>query len=66
MLLEINWSSIIIDEAHRIKEPKALVTIAAKKLRAKSRVGLTGTPLQNCLNELWYELKLIYIEMMSF
>ncbi|KAI1900065.1 hypothetical protein AGOR_G00046200 [Albula goreensis] len=49
----IGWSAVIVDEAHRIKNPKSQITHAMKAMRCKVRVGLTGTVLQNNLEELW-------------
>ena len=50
---EITWSIVVFDEVHRIKEDKSLLTQAAKRLPSLCRIGLTGTPLQNNLKELW-------------
>ncbi|KAJ7993959.1 hypothetical protein DPEC_G00260080 [Dallia pectoralis] len=49
----INWSAVIVDEAHKIKNPNSQITVAMKELRCRVRVGLTGTILQNNLEELW-------------
>ena len=49
----IDWSAVIVDEAHKIKNPKSQITRAMKGMRCKVRVGLTGTILQNNLEELW-------------
>uniref|UniRef100_A0A8C6TWD7 Excision repair cross-complementation group 6-like 2 n=1 Tax=Neogobius melanostomus TaxID=47308 RepID=A0A8C6TWD7_9GOBI len=49
----INWSAVIVDEAHKIKNPHSLITQAMKELRCQIRIGLTGTILQNNLEELW-------------
>ncbi|XP_029473508.1 DNA excision repair protein ERCC-6-like 2 isoform X3 [Rhinatrema bivittatum] len=49
----IEWSAVIVDEAHRIKNPKAQVTQIMKSLKCKVRIGLTGTILQNNMEELW-------------
>ncbi|KAJ8414044.1 hypothetical protein AAFF_G00066420 [Aldrovandia affinis] len=49
----INWSAVIVDEAHKIKNPNSHITQAMKAMRCKVRVGLTGTILQNNLEELW-------------
>uniref|UniRef100_A0AAY5K3N0 Excision repair cross-complementation group 6-like 2 n=1 Tax=Esox lucius TaxID=8010 RepID=A0AAY5K3N0_ESOLU len=51
--LDINWSAVIVDEAHKIKNPNSQITVAMKGLRCRVRVGLTGTILQNNLEELW-------------
>ncbi|KAM4706983.1 DNA excision repair protein ERCC-6-like 2 [Discoglossus pictus] len=52
-LNSIDWSAVIVDEAHRIKNPKARVTQVMKDLRCKVRIGLTGTILQNNMEDLW-------------
>ncbi|TDH12811.1 hypothetical protein EPR50_G00051870 [Perca flavescens] len=49
----IDWSAVIVDEAHKIKNPNSQITQAMKDLKCKIRVGLTGTILQNNLEELW-------------
>uniref|UniRef100_A0A8C5U7E4 ER6L2 protein n=1 Tax=Malurus cyaneus samueli TaxID=2593467 RepID=A0A8C5U7E4_9PASS len=49
----IEWSAVIVDEAHRIKNPKAQVTQTMKSLKCGVRIGLTGTILQNNMKELW-------------
>ncbi|MBP6782163.1 MAG: restriction endonuclease [Verrucomicrobiales bacterium] len=48
-----DWGATIFDEAHNIKNPNALQTIAAKSLKAFFRVALTGTPVENHLGDLW-------------
>lgn len=52
-LNSLEWSAVIVDEAHRIKNPKARVTEIMKALRCNVRIGLTGTILQNNMKELW-------------
>jgi SNF2 family DNA or RNA helicase len=42
----------IIDEAQFIKNPKSLAAIACKQLRAKHRLALTGTPIENSIQDL--------------
>ncbi|XP_026887493.2 DNA excision repair protein ERCC-6-like 2 [Electrophorus electricus] len=49
----IDWAAVIVDEAHKLKNHKSQITQAMKDLRCKVRVGLTGTILQNNLEELW-------------
>uniref|UniRef100_A0A665X7B7 Excision repair cross-complementation group 6-like 2 n=1 Tax=Echeneis naucrates TaxID=173247 RepID=A0A665X7B7_ECHNA len=48
-----DWSAVIVDEAHKIKNPSSQITQAMKELKCKIRIGLTGTILQNNLEELW-------------
>ncbi len=47
------WSLAILDEAQAIKNPGARQTQAAKALKARSRIALTGTPVENRLGDLW-------------
>ncbi|XP_029019312.1 DNA excision repair protein ERCC-6-like 2 isoform X2 [Betta splendens] len=49
----IDWSAVVVDEAHKIKNPNSQITQAMKEMRCKIRIGLTGTILQNNLEELW-------------
>jgi superfamily II DNA or RNA helicase len=47
------WDMVILDEAQAIKNPDSQVARAAFALRAELRVALTGTPVENRLEELW-------------
>lgn len=47
------FSACIIDEAQNIKNPQAGITIAVKEVPAKTKLALTGTPLENSILELW-------------
>jgi len=47
------WSYIVMDEAQKIRNPQADVTLAVKRLRTPHRIAMTGTPIQNDLKELW-------------
>ncbi|MCD8020373.1 MAG: SNF2 family helicase [Clostridiales bacterium] len=44
---------VILDEAQYIKNPRAAVSKAVKTLKARHRLALTGTPIENRLSELW-------------
>ena len=44
---------IILDEAQKIKNPKAKMTLAIKSFNAKHKLALSGTPMENHLGELW-------------
>jgi non-specific serine/threonine protein kinase len=52
-LTEAAWTLAVLDEAQAVKNPAARQTRAVKKLRAKARVVLTGTPVENRLSDLW-------------
>jgi SNF2 family DNA or RNA helicase len=53
LLKEFEWSNLILDEAQNIKTPGAKQTQAVRRLRARNRIALTGTPVENRLSELW-------------
>lgn len=53
ILTELNWHYVILDEGHKIRNPNAKVSIAAKEFRTPHRIMLTGSPMQNNLQELW-------------
>lgn len=52
-LTKPEWNVVCLDEAHTIKNRGTKMSAAAMKLKADSRVILTGTPIQNYLSELW-------------
>lgn len=52
-LTATEWNIICLDEAHTIKNRGTKMSSSAMKLKSKSRVILTGTPVQNYLSELW-------------
>ncbi|TVU11814.1 hypothetical protein EJB05_45419 [Eragrostis curvula] len=52
-LSKIQWHYIIIDEGHRIKNASCKLNADLKLYRSSHRLLLTGTPLQNNLEELW-------------
>ncbi len=53
VLAETSWRLLVLDEAQAIKNPKAKQTRVAKALKAKARIALTGTPVENHLGDLW-------------
>ncbi|CAN1149904.1 Chromatin structure-remodeling complex protein SYD [Linum perenne] len=52
-LSKIHWHYIIIDEGHRIKNASCKLNAELKYYQSSHRLLLTGTPLQNNLEELW-------------
>ncbi|MEW6666323.1 MAG: DEAD/DEAH box helicase [Thermodesulfobacteriota bacterium] len=52
-LLDLEWDLAILDEAQAIKNPVADQTRAVKKLKARAKIALTGTPVENRLSDLW-------------
>ena len=53
LLNVIEWLYVIIDEGHTIKNPRGKTTRAIKTIAGQHKLVLTGTPVQNRLDELW-------------
>ncbi|KAA8644710.1 hypothetical protein EYZ11_012878 [Aspergillus tanneri] len=53
VLCPISWNYCVLDEGHLIKNPKAKVTLAVKRIGSNHRLILSGTPIQNNVLELW-------------
>ncbi|KAF2158909.1 hypothetical protein M409DRAFT_61255 [Zasmidium cellare ATCC 36951] len=58
----VNWYRLILDEAHSIKNRSAKSTLACCALNSWYRWCLTGTPLQNNLDELFSLIKFLRIK----
>ncbi|TVU07435.1 hypothetical protein EJB05_47490, partial [Eragrostis curvula] len=58
----IDWYRIVLDEAHTIKSPKTKIAQAAFGLTSQCRWCLTGTPLQNDLEDLFSLLCFLQVE----
>lgn len=50
---EIEFEYCFIDEAQHIKNPKTMNARSVKKINARHKFALTGTPVENSLSELW-------------
>jgi superfamily II DNA or RNA helicase len=49
----IEYSVVLFDEMQKVKAPDTLNTKAVKSLNADFTVGLTGTPIENRLEDIW-------------
>jgi SNF2 family DNA or RNA helicase len=52
-IAEQDWNLIILDEAQAIKNHTTKQSRAVRKLKAKARIALTGTPVENRVGDLW-------------
>ncbi|TVQ91304.1 MAG: DEAD/DEAH box helicase [Deltaproteobacteria bacterium] len=52
-LREVAWDVFALDEAQAIKNPDSKRARAARSIQASHRVALSGTPVENRLDELW-------------
>ncbi len=50
---ELPWHIVVLDEAQAIKSPDAKATRAVCQLQTTHRLCLSGTPIENNLDELW-------------
>jgi superfamily II DNA or RNA helicase len=58
-LRPLAWSLVVIDEAQLLKNHEAKTTQAIHGIKAKARLALTGTPLENRPEELWTHLRFL-------
>jgi SNF2 family DNA or RNA helicase len=59
VLKEFNFNYIILDESQSIKNPNSLSSKAVRQLKGSHRLVLTGTPIENSVQELWSQLSFI-------
>ncbi|SCY46755.1 MULTISPECIES: DEAD/DEAH box helicase [unclassified Lysinibacillus] len=52
-LQNIEWATVVLDEAQNIKNMQTLQSRAIRKLLGDHHIALTGTPVENRLSELW-------------
>jgi SNF2 family DNA or RNA helicase len=52
-LKQYEYHQLILDEAQNIKNPRAKAAQVVRQLKARHRLCLTGTPMENHLGELW-------------
>ena len=52
-LSSTRWSRVVLDEAQAIKNPASETYQQLRRLDARSRLALTGTPIENGLGDLW-------------
>ena len=55
-LTNVDWTMAVLDESQAIKNPGSQVTQASFNLRARYRISLTGTPIENHLSDLWSQM----------
>ena len=48
-----DWPLVILDEAQTLKNPASQMAKTLREIPAKGRLALTGTPLENSLQDLW-------------
>ncbi|MFQ3596326.1 MAG: DEAD/DEAH box helicase, partial [Sphingomonadaceae bacterium] len=61
----VGFAVVAFDEAQRVKNPAAQVTRAAKTLRCRFALALTGTPVENRLQDLWSVADIVHPSFLS-
>ncbi|MES2688749.1 MAG: SNF2-related protein, partial [Bacteroidota bacterium] len=59
LIKQFRFNYIILDESQSIKNPQSLAARAVKQLRSAQKLVLTGTPIENSVQELWSQLAFI-------
>jgi SNF2 family DNA or RNA helicase len=57
-LKAIDWRRMVIDEAQNAKNPASETAQVLRLIPARSKIALTGTPIENGLGDLWAVLDL--------
>ncbi|KAG4306128.1 hypothetical protein PORY_000116 [Pneumocystis oryctolagi] len=52
-LFENKWAYCVLDEGHKIRNPESDISFICKQIKTPHRIILSGTPIQNNLDELW-------------
>ena len=65
LFLDRDWALIVLDEAQQIKNPNSQVSKVSKSLQANSRLILTGTPVENRLQDLWTLFRFLQPELLD-
>jgi non-specific serine/threonine protein kinase len=55
----VEWNYAVLDEAQAIKNSATQTARAVRRLKARRRLALTGTPLENHLGELWSQFQFL-------
>ncbi len=59
LLTKFYFNYIILDESQAIKNPESIISKSVRKLKSKSRLILTGTPIENSTLDLWSQMSFI-------
>ena len=49
----VRWDVMILDEAQKAKDPRTQTARVVRSLKARFRLAMSGTPVENTLRELW-------------
>ncbi|KAG7346297.1 SNF2-related protein [Nitzschia inconspicua] len=52
-LSELDWTYVVLDEGHLLKNPKTATARASRRLKSCHKIVLSGTPVQNHVKDVW-------------
>jgi superfamily II DNA or RNA helicase len=58
-LAAVEWDALVVDEAQAVKNPDSQVARAARRVPARWKVALTGTPVENRLEDVWSQMAVL-------
>jgi SNF2 family DNA or RNA helicase len=59
ILKNFHFNYVILDESQAIKNPNSIISKAVRKLHARNKLILTGTPLENSTLDLWSQMSFV-------
>lgn len=59
LLCDFSFKYVILDESQAIKNPTSNISKAVRRLNAKNRLILSGTPIENSTLDLWSQMSFI-------
>lgn len=62
---DFDFNYLILDESQKIKNPHSITAQCARGLRARHRLVMTGTPIENNLTELWSQFNFLNAGMLG-
>jgi SNF2 family DNA or RNA helicase len=59
LLTEVEWDLVVVDEAHRVRNPRTASSRLVRSLRARFMLLLTATPVENRIDDLYHLVSLV-------
>ena len=59
LLTEVEWDLVVVDEAHRVRNPRTASSKLVRALRVRFMLLLTATPVENRIDDLYHLVSLV-------
>ncbi len=59
MFSAITFDNVILDESQAIKNPASQTAISVNQLKARHKIAMTGTPVENSITDLWSQINFL-------